>query len=197
MNKKIAILTSGMSRGSNFEAIIRHFRDNKLPVEVAFVVVTKKDAPIIEKCIEYGVPHILINVKDMILFELSLLDQIITYQVELVVLSGFLHKLSSELLRSLPCPVINIHPALLPKYGGEGMYGHRVHEVVFASGDLVSGATVHWVNEAYDAGKIIAQQAVELTSCKSPEDIAATVLQVEHQLYGKTIWYILDHDLRP
>jgi phosphoribosylglycinamide formyltransferase 1 len=195
--KKIVILTSGMSRGSNFDAIARYFRDYKLPIEIAFVIVTKEDAPIIEKCKSFNVPHILLKITDMNLFELSLLDQIIGKNINLLVLSGFLFKLSPKFLRALPCPVVNIHPALLPQYGGAGMYGHHVHEAVFAAGDIVSGATVHWVNEEYDRGKIIAQKIVDLTACKSPDDIAATVLQMEHQLYGPTIWHILNHELKP
>jgi phosphoribosylglycinamide formyltransferase 1 len=197
MTKKIAVLTSGMSRGSNFEAIVHYIRDYKLPIEVVFVIVTRENAPIIEKCKSYGIPYILQKMTDMNLFELSLLDHIIGKDVNLIVLSGFLFKLSPQCLRALPCPVINIHPALLPQYGGPGMYGHHVHEAVFASGDIISGATVHWVNEDYDAGKIIAQQTVDLTSCKSPEDIAATVIQVEHQLYGPTIWHVLENNLKP
>ncbi len=192
MTKKIAFLTSGMSRGSNFEAIVHFLRENNLPVEVSFVIVTRKYAPIIEKCEAFQIPSIFLKATDIQQFESTLTELIHLHKIDLLVLSGFLFKLSHEFIQSVSCPIVNIHPALLPKYGGEGMYGHFVHEAVFAAKEKMSGATVHWVNEDYDAGKIIAQQEVDITGCKSPEEIAAKVLAVEHELYGKTIASILD-----
>ncbi|HNX00656.1 MAG TPA: phosphoribosylglycinamide formyltransferase [Candidatus Cloacimonadota bacterium] len=191
---KIAVVTSGMSRGSNLEAMVSYFRENRLPVEVCFVVVTRTQAPVIEKCDAMKIPVVYLRTNDMALFESKLLEKIHQEHPELLVLAGFLKKLSSGFLSSLPCKVVNIHPALLPKYGGEGMYGHFVHEAVFQAGDRMSGATVHWVNENYDAGRIIAQETVDITDCRTPDEIAARVLRVEHQLYGKTIWQILSAD---
>ena len=94
-------------------------------------------------------------------------------------------------IREARIPIFNIHPALLPKYGGKGMYGMAVHKAVFESGDKESGATVHQVDNKYDHGKIIAQEKKDVSHCKSAEDISAEVLAIEHKLYGKTIWEYL------
>lgn len=112
-------------------------------------------------------------------------------KIDLIALAGFMSLLGGDFLTSVGIPVVNIHPALLPKYGGPGMYGMRVHEAVFASGDKVSGATVHLVDPVYDHGEIIAQKQVDISACRSPEEIAGLVLRVEHQLYAPAIYQYL------
>jgi len=111
--------------------------------------------------------------------------------IHLIALSGFLKKLSPMFIRDVSIPILNIHPALLPKFGGKGMYGMSVHKAVFDAADKESGATVHLVDAKYDHGKIVAQQVVEVSDCKTPAEIADRVLKIEHQLYGKTIWDFL------
>ncbi|HOQ80442.1 MAG TPA: formyltransferase family protein, partial [Candidatus Cloacimonadota bacterium] len=106
-------------------------------------------------------------------------------------LAGFMRKLSEQFLDTINTPLINIHPALLPKYGGKGMYGSNVHNAVFTAGEKISGATVHYVNKNYDEGDIIMQQSVDITDCQSPEEIGKKVLAIEHQIYGAAIEKIL------
>ncbi|MCD4830143.1 MAG: phosphoribosylglycinamide formyltransferase [Candidatus Cloacimonetes bacterium] len=187
--KRIAVITSGRSRGSNFEAIARFLNDK--PVEIAFVVVTSRRAPIIERCAELGVPALYFPMRDMAAFEAELLQALRRHDVSLIALAGFLRKFTPAFLRDCPCPLVNIHPALLPAYGGQGMYGIRVHEAVFAAGERVSGATVHYVNEEYDAGDIIAQREVDITACTTPQEVASAALRVEHELYPNTVWGLL------
>ena len=188
-NKRIAILTSGLSRGSNFQAIAEFLRDK--PVEINFLVHTRKKAPIVERCSMLGVEPIFLSTKDMSTFENSLLLLAEMRNIKLIVLAGFTRKLSSELLQDLQCPIINIHPALLPKYGGKGMYGGAAHEHVFRNKERESGVTIHYVDELYDHGEIIAQETVDITDCKSPKEIAEKVLKLEHSLYPRVILELL------
>lgn len=193
--KKIAILTSGMSRGSNFIAICKWFRDRELPVGIAFVTVNKKEAPIIEKCEELGVQHVNISTRDMHVFEQELLRYLKELNIELIALAGFLKKLSADFIKEFGKPILNIHPALLPKHGGKGMYGMNVHRAVFDCRDRESGVTVHLVDENYDTGKIVFQRCVPVDDCHTPEEIAARVLQIEHEIYAPAIWQILQENL--
>ncbi|MGC9337774.1 MAG: phosphoribosylglycinamide formyltransferase [Candidatus Cloacimonadia bacterium] len=181
----IAILTSGKSRGSNFESIARYIKKKKLPISIKFVVVSREDAPLIERAKALDVPWIVLPDKKH--FESQLLALLQQHNIQLIALAGFMRKLSLSLLNQFKGKIINIHPALLPKYGGKGMYGMRVHKAVFDNGERESGVTVHFVNEEYDAGKIIYQKKIPISNLKSPEEIAEAVLKVEHEVYPKVI----------
>jgi len=191
MKKKIAILTSGKSRGSNFAAIAEFLHNKSIPVEIAFIVVTRKNAPVIQKAEQYGIKAIFISTKEMPAFEKKLLLLCTKHGVDLIALAGFLKKLSSSFIESFGKPVLNIHPALLPAYGGHGMYGQKVHEAVFNNRDKISGVTVHYINEEYDAGKIIVQEKVSIEDCQSPDEIAQKVLKLEHKIYAPAICKVL------
>ncbi|MEE9432127.1 MAG: formyltransferase family protein, partial [Melioribacteraceae bacterium] len=108
-------------------------------------------------------------------------------EVDLIVLAGFLKKIPNEFVSVFVNKIINIHPALLPKYGGKGMYGANVHKAVFEAQEKISGATVHFVNKIYDDGKIIEQRSVDITDVKSPTEIAERVLKIEHELLPDVI----------
>ena len=112
--------------------------------------------------------------------------------IELIVLAGFLKLLPSEFVDNFKNRIINIHPALLPCFGGKGMYGMNIHKAVFDSGESESGATIHFVDNTYDTGKIIAQKKIDITNCNSAEEIAEKVLKIEHQLLPETINKISD-----
>jgi phosphoribosylglycinamide formyltransferase-1 len=184
----IAVLCSGMSRGSNLRAMAQYFQDNNLPIRICFVVRTKAEAPVTEVCDEFNITCNLLPYKNRELFEEKVLFLCQYHGVHLIALAGFLKKLSPVFIREARIPILNIHPALLPNYGGEGMFGITVHKTVFASGDTESGATVHLVDSRYDHGKIIAREKTLITGCTSPEEIAQEVLKAEHKLYGKAIW---------
>jgi phosphoribosylglycinamide formyltransferase-1 len=181
----IAILTSGKSRGSNFESIARYIKKRKLPISIKFVVVTRDDAPIIKRAEMLGVPWVILSDKKN--FESELLSLLRQHNIQLIALAGFMRKLSPYLLNQFKGKIINIHPALLPRYGGKGMYGMRVHKTVFDNNEKESGVTVHFVNEKYDAGKIICQKKIPINHLKSPEEIAEAVLKIEHEIYPKVI----------
>ena len=191
---KIAVFCSGLSRGSNLCAIHKYFADNKLPIEIALVIFTCKAAPAIQLAEERNLNYQIISARDMQNFEKQAMQLCCQNNIELIALSGFLKQLSPTFIDSMQIPILNIHPALLPKYGGKGMYGMTVHNSVFAAGEKESGVTIHLVNSQYDRGKIIAQEKVDISSCKSPKEIAEKVLDVEHKLYAPTIEkYLLKH----
>ena len=191
--KKIAIFTSGLSRGSNFLAIYNHIQKRKLPISIEYIVITNEHAPIKELANERGIK--IYNIKPPVLNtehkQLSINSQLITiilnHPADLIVLAGYMRKLNIDFFDKIKTPMINIHPSLLPKYGGKGMYGMNVHKAVFDAGEMISGATVHYVNEEYDGGKIITQKECDISMCQSPEEIAQTVLKVEHEIYPNVI----------
>lgn len=189
--RRIAVVTSGNSRGSNLRAIHDAFRNGAYPVEIALCIVTKRSAPIVTLCQDKGIPVEFISSKDLSTFETKLRSLLDEYQIDLIALAGFLKKLSISFIRDLTIPILNIHPALLPRYGGEGMYGIKVHDAVFAAREKRSGATVHYVNRDYDSGRVVLQEAIDITDCTSPQDIAAKVLKVEHHIYAKAILKVL------
>ncbi len=188
----IAVLSSGMSRGTNLRAMAEYFREHELPVKIIFVIRTKEEAPIKDVCAELNIACHYLPYKDKQKFEDKVLYLINYHDIHLVALAGFLKMLSPEFIADACVPILNIHPALLPKHGGKAMYGMAVHKAVFEAREKVSGATVHLVDEVYDNGQIIAQQQIDISDCKSPDEIAHTVLKVEHQLYGKAIWDYLN-----
>lgn len=188
-NKKIAVLTSGLSRGSNFQALA-DFIINK-PITIEFVLHTRKKAPIAERCNNLGIEAFYLKTKNNPDFEKNLIEKINNSNLSIVVLAGYMRKLSPEFINAINCPIVNIHPALLPKFGGKGMFGMNVHNAVFEAGETISGATVHYVNSEYDAGDIIAQQSIDIANCTSAEEISKKVLKVEHNLYAKTIVKLL------
>ena len=189
---RIAVLTSGAGRGSNLQALYDYFKKHSLPVEIAFATASNKNALVVQLCDKLNIPcYILAPRKDKD-FENRLLELCQQEKIDLIALAGFMNLLSSSFLEKVGIPVLNIHPALLPKYGGKMMYGMNVHKAVFESGDKVSGVTVHLVDNQYDNGPIIAQIKVDISDCKSPEEIAAKVLEMEHQIYAPAIYKFLN-----
>ncbi len=184
---RIGVLTSGHGRGSNLQALHRYFSERQLPVEIALVTVSRPRAPVRQLCAELDLPCLVLRTHDMALFEQALLCEIDSRRLDLIALAGFMKQLSAAFLTRVGIPVLNIHPALLPKYGGQGMYGLRVHEAVFASQEKVSGASVHRVDHIYDHGEVIARQQVDISDCRSPQEIADRVLKIEHQIYAPAI----------
>jgi phosphoribosylglycinamide formyltransferase 1 len=187
----IAVLTSGMSRGSNLQTMFDYFSGQGVPVRICFVVITKSDAPVKEICEARQIPCHYIPYKSSDYFEEKILYLSRYHNINLIALAGFLKKLSPQFLRDLSTPVLNIHPALLPGFGGKGMYGMAVHKAVFDSGAKQSGITIHLVDSVYDHGKVIRQVPIDITNCHSPEEIASKVLTIEHQHYGPAIWEYL------
>jgi len=182
----IAVFVSG--KGSNLEAIVASAELSGL-CDVSMVCSDKLDCPAFEIAKRYKIPFISVceSEKDGFVTFNKLPQFFTEKEIELIVLAGFLKLMPKEFVRAFPNKIINIHPALLPNFGGKGMYGIRVHEAVFKSSAKVSGATVHFVNENYDEGLIIDQAAVSIEDVESPEEIAKRVLKLEHVLLPSVI----------
>lgn len=185
--KNIAILVSGS--GTNCENIIRYFQDSD-QVSVSLVISSRADAYALVRASKLGVPTQVMS-KSEFSDESLLMPILRQYQVDFIVLAGFLLMVPDFLLSAYPQKIVNIHPSLLPKYGGKGMWGHHVHEAVKATGDTETGITIHWVSEICDGGEIIAQYHTPLTPDDTPDDIAAKVHMLEQQYYPKVIEEII------
>jgi len=188
---RIAVLSSGKGRGSNLHALHRFFFESGQPVQIALAVFSRADSPAYGLAQELGICSMVISTRDMHAFEEQLLPFIKQNDIELIALAGFMKQLSESFLNSVQVPVLNIHPALLPRFGGKGMFGMAVHEAVFTAGEKLSGATIHRVDPLYDHGEILAQQKVDISKCYSASEIANLVLKAEHELYGPTICKVL------
>ena len=184
MPSRLAVLASG--RGSNLQAIIEHF-DNLARERIAKVVLVasnRADSPALIRAATASI--------DIAHFDTTddgsmLLDLLRKFRIDLVVLAGYLKRIPPKVIREYAGRIINIHPALLPAFGGEGMYGARVHEAVIASGAKETGVTVHLVNDEYDRGPIVAQWRVPIEPSDTADSLAARVLNVEHVVYPRVV----------
>ena len=179
---RIAILASGS--GSNAEKIMEFFQ-NSAKGQIALVASNKPNAFVLERAKRFGVPSYTFSKKE--LDGGILLEKLQAEKIDMVVLAGFLLKIPVELIRAFPERIVNIHPALLPNYGGKGMYGSHVHEAVKAAGETQTGITIHLVNEHYDEGKIVFQAATPLVPEDTPETIAAKVHELEHRYFPEVL----------
>ena len=187
MKVNIAIFASG--GGTNAENIIRYFHDSEL-VYTALVVSNKADAPVLEKAQRLGVKTQVV-LKSQLNDAAVMIPLLRQYAIDFIVLAGFLPLVPDFLVDAYPRRIINIHPALLPKYGGKGMWGHHVHEAVKAAGETETGMTVHWVTPVCDGGEIIAQYRVALSPEDTADDIAAKEHVLEMEYFPKVIEQIL------
>ncbi len=180
----IGVFASG--RGSNFQAILDAIQQNLLPARVTLVVSNKRDAGALEVARTHSLPAVHLSQQqfpDEASFASAMLAVLTKHGVQIIALAGYLKKIPSTVVRQYRNRILNIHPALLPSFGGAGMYGHHVHEAVIASGAKLSGATVHLVDEDYDRGPIVLQKAVPVEEHDTPETLAAKVLKIEHEIY--------------
>lgn len=185
----IALFGSG--RGSNFQAILKAIRSREIRnARIRVVISNNSNAGILELARAEDIPAEHISEKKFAnetQFVNHLLATLRSYGVNFIVLAGYMKLVPQQIIHHFRNRIINIHPALLPKYGGQGMYGMRVHEAVIAAGERVTGVTVHLVDEEYDHGSIILQRRVPVQPGDTPETLAARVLQVEHELYPEAI----------
>lgn len=185
--KKIAVFASG--NGTNAEKIFEYFKDHN-DIEVSFLLTNKSNAPVIQRANKYNIPVIAFNRNTF--YETSDIPEILLAKnIDLIVLAGFMWLIPGSLVQHFPNKIINIHPALLPKYGGKGMYGSFVHEAVIASKDVESGITIHFVNEKYDEGNIIFQKSCQIDPHETPESLASKIHQLEHSNYPQVIENLL------
>jgi phosphoribosylglycinamide formyltransferase-1 len=186
--KKIVVFASGS--GTNAENIIKYFSATKTGV-VTNVFTNNANAKVIERAKNHQIPTEIFNKQD--LYEGKVLHYIDKIQPDLIVLAGFLLKFPQNIIEAYPGKIINIHPALLPKYGGKGMYGMHIHKSVVENNEKETGITIHYVNENYDEGNIIFQQKVELTENDTPEDVASKIHELEQKYFPEVIERLLEN----
>ncbi|OIQ36327.1 MAG: hypothetical protein BM555_02880 [Crocinitomix sp. MedPE-SWsnd] len=179
---KIAIFASG--GGSNAECIIQHF-DNHPHIDVTLIVANKKEAHVLMRAENHKIESWVHSQDDI--NNGGILKKLEEKQIDFIALAGYLKKIGDDLISAFPNKIINVHPALLPKYGGKGMYGMNVHKAVVDAKEKVSGPTIHFVNENYDEGAIIAQYEVELNENDSASEVADKVLKLEHLHFAQCI----------
>lgn len=194
--KSIGVLVSG--GGSNLQAIIDAVEDGFIKAKIRVVISNKAGVFALERALKHNIPAVVIDHRDYNSsseFSKALLNCLQEYQIDLVCLAGFLRILDPILIEAFPNRLLNIHPALLPAFGGKGMYGHHVHEAVIASGVKYSGATVHFVTPETDIGPIITQGIVAICDNDTPDSLAAKVLKIEHQIYPQAIKLVSEENL--
>ena len=185
--KKILLFASGA--GSNVENIIQYFK-NIPDIIIVGVFTNNPHAKVLDVAKAHNVPSLIFNRTE--LNEGFVLKKVNELQPDLIVLAGFLWKFPEHIIAVYPNKIINIHPALLPKYGGKGMYGMKVHETVLENKEKETGITIHYVNEHYDEGEFILQKKVNIESCVSAEEIVAKVQELEHKHFPEVIEKLLN-----
>lgn len=185
--KNIAIFASG--EGTNAQNIIDYFRSNP-SVNVSLIVCNNKSANVLNRAQKEGIDSIVIN-REALYDKDDVIWLLKSKNVDLIVLAGFLWLIPKSLITSFPNKIVNIHPALLPKYGGKGMYGTHVHTAVVAAKEKESGITIHYVNEEYDSGAIVAQHKCSISPLDNAKDVSKKIHDLEAAYFPKTIEKIL------
>ncbi|MDR0755122.1 MAG: phosphoribosylglycinamide formyltransferase [Prevotellaceae bacterium] len=185
--KNIAIFASGS--GSNAENIIRYFENNE-NVKVKILLCNIPTACVLKRADNFGVPSVIFSKDDFYKSD-KIIDKLLRNEIDLIVLAGFLWLVPESIIHLYNNRIVNIHPALLPDYGGKGMYGNNVHKAVIADGKKESGITIHYVNENYDDGDIIFQAKCAISDTDTPETLAQKVHALEYEYYPKIIESVL------
>ncbi len=185
--KNIAFFASG--NGSNVQNIVEYF-NGKIEMSPALILTNKADAYVIERAKKLNIPYVVFNSKELRETDM-IIDILKDYQIDFIVLAGFLLRVPMNLIEAFPNKIINIHPALLPKYGGKGMYGDFVHQAVKDAQETETGITIHYVNEHYDEGQIIFQKKVAVEKSDTADSIAEKVHALEYEYFPKVIEEVL------
>ena len=185
MNQKINLAIFCSGSGSNAQKIMEYFKDSE-DVNISVLMANKADAFALKRAESFGIPTFVFNRDDFYNSE-KVIKELEKYNVSWVILAGFLWLIPENLVKSFPNKIINIHPALLPKFGGKGMYGMHVHKAVVEAREKESGISIHYVNAHYDEGNIIFQASCEIEATDSPEEVAKKVLQLEHEHFPRVI----------
>jgi formyltetrahydrofolate-dependent phosphoribosylglycinamide formyltransferase len=184
---RVAILIGPKGRGSNMLALADSMALEDFPGEVAVVISPRMDTPAVAEALKRGLNVVQVDPVIGDEYGKMLLRELERAEAEFICLAGYLRLLPEEVLRAYPRRILNIHPALLPKYGGKGMYGQRVHEAVLAAGESESGCTVHWVTERYDEGPPILQLRCPVEPEDTPDTLGLRVLRLEHRAFSEAL----------
>ncbi len=190
---KIAVFASGS--GSNCRVLYERIQSRDLNAELSVIISNESEAGVIQFAREKGIRHHVLSSKDFSTldsFQERMLQCLRDVQAEFIVLAGYMKRLGRPILQAFPNAVLNIHPALLPAFGGKGMYGLHVHEAVLAYGAKLTGITIHLVDEEYDRGPVLLQKAVQVDPADTPQSLAAKVQALEHAHYFQVVGWFAD-----
>ena len=193
----IAVFASG--RGSNFQALAEAVSRKNIDARIVLLICNNSDAGAFSVARSFQIPALHLSQKQFPtqdLFTESILANLTSHGADFIVLAGYMKKLDPRIIRRYRNRIVNVHPALLPAFGGEGMYGHHVHEAVIAQHSSVSGATVHIVDEEFDHGPIVLQESIPVDESDTPESLAAKVLDVEHRLLPRAVELFATNKIR-
>jgi len=188
--KKIALFASGS--GSNVQRIYEYFQHNE-DIQIEIVMCNNSKAGVLKRCQNLRIKYSIFDKHDL-MSSTKVLDMLTFYRIDFIALAGFLLLVPPNILTQFPKKIINIHPALLPKYGGKGFYGLKVHESVIKAKEKESGITIHYVNEKFDAGDIIFQATCPVEDAETPETLALKIHDLEYKYYPVIIEKLLMHD---
>lgn len=177
--------------GTNFQSVINAIEDGQLNATITGLITDRSDSGALQRAKKHHIPGFVINATADNFVD-QLLETLRKCSPDLIILAGYLKKIPDDVIRRYRGRIINIHPSLLPKYGGKGFYGLKVHEAVIRNRETTSGCTVHFVDEKYDHGSVIAQQKVHISELDTPQSLADKILQEEHKLLPETINTILN-----
>lgn len=187
------------SRGSNMQAIIDACKSGRLPAQPVVIISNNGDSGALQRARAEGIAGLHLGgsaYPDAGELDQKITDTLQEYAVEIVILAGYMKKIGKKVLAAYPGRILNIHPALLPKYGGRGMFGMHIHEAVITNGDPETGVTIHVVDDQYDTGPILAQRKVAVDAGDTAETLSRKVLAVEHELYVDTLGRILAGEIK-
>jgi phosphoribosylglycinamide formyltransferase 1 len=193
MKKKIAVFASGT--GSNFQRLVQELNKAESPGEIALLISNKSKAAVLEKAANMGIASSVIRRKDFPdgdAYANKIFSELESHKIELIVLAGYLQLLPESIIKRYPNKIINIHPALLPAFGGKGYYGDFVHQAVLESGAKISGITIHFVNSEYDKGQIILQKCVDIDFGETIESLRQKIHHLEYEWFPKIVRYLCE-----
>ena len=187
--KNLVFFASGS--GSNFQSVIDAATSHRLSARITGLIASRTGIGAIERAVQHGIPYEVIPETGSLNGENKMMELLQIWNPDLIVLAGYLQKIPDSLILRYPRAIINIHPSLLPKFGGKGFYGLNVHQAVLDAGEKISGCSVHYVTEEYDAGDVIRQAEVPVESDDTPESLASRILKAEHKLLPQVIQELL------
>ncbi len=188
MIKRIAIFASG--NGSNAENICSYFKRSE-DIQVSVILTNNSESGVVDRCRKLDIPLISFSKNEL---ELKILLKLLDLHIDYIVLAGFLLKIPLSIIQAYPDRIINLHPALLPKFGGKGMYGIHVHNAVIKAGESESGITIHCVSEEYDKGEILAQFRIPVDKTESPEELQTRIHELEYKYFPVVIESFINRD---
>lgn len=188
--KKIILFASGS--GSNVEKICEHFEKEK-NVSIELLICNNPNAKVLTKILSHSIQSMVLDYESF--HNSSILKKkLLKIKPDLIVLAGFLWKIPKDIVEIFPNKIINIHPALLPKYGGKGMYGINIHNAVIQNKEKKSGITIHYVNQSYDEGEVIFQKSINIKKNETSVELASRILRLEHEFFPKIISQVLENE---